>query len=84
MLASNCYKLVRTLKMFSEAEVACQAEGAMLAKPITLLQVGYFTLKPGLNIIKLMNICNTLEVLTVMSMFVGILNFLKLFKTFLS
>ena len=43
MLASNCYKMVRSMKMFAEAEVACLAEGAMLAKPITLLQVGSFS-----------------------------------------
>ena len=37
----NCYKQIRTAKMFGEAEVICRAEGGSLAKPITLLQVTY-------------------------------------------
>jgi hypothetical protein len=39
MLEMNCYKLVRSQKMFAEAELACQADGGKVAKPITLLQV---------------------------------------------
>jgi hypothetical protein len=39
MLELNCYKLVRSPKMFAEAELACLADGGKVAKPITLLQV---------------------------------------------
>ena len=39
MLEMNCYKMFRTAKMFSESEIACQLEGGMVAKPMTLLQV---------------------------------------------
>ncbi len=39
MLEMNCYKMFRIAKMFSESEIACQLEGGIVAKPITLLQV---------------------------------------------
>jgi hypothetical protein len=39
MLEMNCYKMFRTVKMFAEAELTCQKEGGILAKPVTLLQV---------------------------------------------
>jgi hypothetical protein len=39
MLEMNCYKMFRIAKMFAESEIACQAEGGTIAKPITLLQV---------------------------------------------
>ena len=39
MLESNCFKMFRTPKIFADAELACQKEGGMVAKPLTLLQV---------------------------------------------
>jgi hypothetical protein len=42
MLEMNCYKMFRTPKMFSDAELICQKEGGFLAKPITLAQVLFY------------------------------------------
>ena len=39
ILGINCYKMIREAKMFADAELTCQKEGGMLAKPVTLLQV---------------------------------------------
>ncbi len=41
MFETNCYKMVRQQKMFSDAELACQNEGGMVAKPITKAQVHF-------------------------------------------
>jgi hypothetical protein len=47
----NCYKMFRTAKGFSDAELSCQKEGGSVAKPKTKAQVTISIL--GIHKIKL-------------------------------